>query len=36
VILGGKFSQLGGSFAAQFIVILGHASKNAETKNKAK
>ena len=25
VILGGKFLQLVGSFAAQFILILGHA-----------
>jgi len=24
VIVGGKFLQLGGSFAAQFILILGH------------
>jgi len=29
VILGGKFSKLGGSFAAKFIVILKHALNTA-------
>jgi len=27
VLLGGKFLQLGGSFSAQFTVILGHGNK---------